>query len=248
MLTTPRLPPSLLVVFSPMKFEEIQLAINPPSSSPGADIYIKYIPKLQNPVLKIIFLPGEHFIVLIIFTACPTDARSCCLEKMVFCSFSLGRLDFFPFDKLKYHSARQYPSVFPLHRGGDFPSAALCFWSKYCLSCVYSLGQKTTPAVICFQLSRMHGIGQKWKTCVFLVFVSPDPFSHCIDSSKPCPGAADGVPLLPDEAKLYWKHQNVPPRLPGDVQHLTGCILVLLSFISGTVNDWWERNRNLIGF
>lgn len=120
MLTTPRSPPSLLVVFSPMKFEEIQLAINPPSSSPGADIYIKYIPKLQNPVLKRIFLPGEHFIVLIIFTACPTDARSCCLEKMVFCSFSLGRLDFFPFDKLKYHSARQYPSVFPLHRGGIF--------------------------------------------------------------------------------------------------------------------------------
>lgn len=123
MLTTPRSPSSLLVVFSPMKFEDIQLATNPPNSSPSADVYIKYIPKLQNPALKIIFLPGKiiflHFIVLIIFTACPTDARSCCLEKIVFCSFSLGRLDSFPFDKLKYYSARQYPD-FPLHRGGIF--------------------------------------------------------------------------------------------------------------------------------
>lgn len=120
MLTTPRSPQSLLVIFYPIKFEEIQLATNPPSSSPSADICIKYIPKLQKPVLKILFLPGEHIIGLIIFTACPTDARSCCLEKMVFWSFSLGKPDFFAFDKLKYYCARQYPSVFPLHRGGIF--------------------------------------------------------------------------------------------------------------------------------
>lgn len=93
------------VFVSPMKFEEIQLATNPPNSSPSADIYIKYIPKLQNPILKIMFLLGEHFIVLIILTACPTDAWSCCPEKMLFCSFSLGKPGFFAFDKLKYPSA-----------------------------------------------------------------------------------------------------------------------------------------------
>lgn len=104
----------------PWRLRRSSFATNPPYSSPDAGIYIKYVPKVQNPVLKIIFLPGEHFIVLIIFTACPTDARSCCLEMMVFCSFSLGKPDFFAFDKLKYHSARPHPSVFPLHRGGIF--------------------------------------------------------------------------------------------------------------------------------
>lgn len=99
----------------------------------------------------------------------------------------------------------------------------------------------------------MHGTGQKSSTLVpsqlfFCSFVCPDPFSHCAHSSKPCPGAADGVSLLSDKARLYWEHQNIPPRLPGNVQHLTGCILVLLSFISWTVNDWWEKTRNLIGF
>lgn len=136
-----------------------------------------------------------------------------------------------------------------------FPATALCSWSKYCHLVFIVLGNR--KGLIPLNASSFPECMEQAKnevlripfTAIFLflcihlpTFLQQSRTLQC--NWKPCSGSAylwHFFMMLSNRTWLYWEHQKIPGRFLVDVQHLVGCILVVLSFICPAVNDSWEK-------
>ena len=178
----------------------------------------------------------------------------CRKDGVLLIQFGKNRFLSFAFDKEKCHSTTQHTSAFPLERGGSFLLQPRP-WSKYCRLVFIVLGNRKGLVHLnassfpeCMEQGKNEVLGIPL-TAIFLFLCIRLPTflqqSHTLQRNwKPCSGSAypwHFFVILSNEAWLYWEHQKIPGGFLGDVQHLIGCILVVLSFICPPVNDSWGK-------